>query len=199
MCNFNGNLVAWIDGELPPQDAAAVARHVQSCAECRERIAQYRQVSGDFAGFYAGPANLPAPALLKPSRRTPRWVPAAIAIAAAVVVAILLAPRAPKPLPEVQPQTASVQPPHEEPLPVAQSAAPVDRVKRVHSVVRRQPAVQQVAQGNDAEAPPSGPTVRIAIPADSIYPPGAVPEGMAYFANVSLGSDGSVRSVRLER
>jgi hypothetical protein len=42
------------------------------------------------------------------------------------------------------------------------------------------------------------PAVQIAIPADAMFPPGAVPEGVTYIANVSL-TDGSVQGIRLQR
>jgi hypothetical protein len=44
----------------------------------------------------------------------------------------------------------------------------------------------------------AGPAIRIAIPADEIFPPGAVPEGVAYIANLSLAADGSVQGLRLQ-
>jgi hypothetical protein len=41
------------------------------------------------------------------------------------------------------------------------------------------------------------PAIQIAIPADAMFPPGAVPEGVNYVANLSL-SDGSVQGIRLQ-
>jgi hypothetical protein len=41
------------------------------------------------------------------------------------------------------------------------------------------------------------PAIQIAIPADAMFPPGAVPEGMTYIANLSLAADGSVQGFRL--
>ena len=41
------------------------------------------------------------------------------------------------------------------------------------------------------------PAIQIAIPADAMFPPGAVPEGVTYIANVSLGPDGSVRGIQI--
>ena len=41
-------LVAWMDGELPESEAAAVEEHVAQCAECRECLAAYKQASGAF-------------------------------------------------------------------------------------------------------------------------------------------------------
>ena len=47
MCEFSGKLIAWMDRELPESEAADVERHLGACAECRERLAAYKQVSGD--------------------------------------------------------------------------------------------------------------------------------------------------------
>ena len=41
-------LVAWMDGELAEREAAEVATHVERCAECRERLAAYKQASAGF-------------------------------------------------------------------------------------------------------------------------------------------------------
>jgi Putative zinc-finger len=32
MCEFSGKLIAWMDGELGAEDAAAVTRHVLACS-----------------------------------------------------------------------------------------------------------------------------------------------------------------------
>jgi hypothetical protein len=39
--------------------------------------------------------------------------------------------------------------------------------------------------------------VQIAIPAEAMFPPGAMPEGMSFIAEVSIGADGSVERLRL--
>jgi hypothetical protein len=41
------------------------------------------------------------------------------------------------------------------------------------------------------------PEIEIAIPAEAIFPPGAVPEGFQFVADVSIGADGSAQSLRL--
>jgi len=43
----------------------------------------------------------------------------------------------------------------------------------------------------------SEPAIQIAIPADAMFPPGAVPEGVTYIANVSLGPNGTVQGITL--
>jgi hypothetical protein len=49
-----------------------------------------------------------------------------------------------------------------------------------------------------AEFEMAEPAIQIAIPGEAMFPPGAVPEGVTYIANVSLAADGSVQGVRLQ-
>ena len=191
MCELNLRLVAWIDGELPEDEVTTVEQHVQSCTECRQRVAAYRAASGAFAGYYSAATQL-APEIRSP-RKMPRWIPVAIAAAAAVVVALLLMPRAQKqPAPPLQAAKAAipvVQEPITEPVEQAQSA-PIAAKRR--SVPRRSHLLHEDwAIGQ--------PAIQIAIPADSVFPPGAVPEGVAYIANVSFAADGSVQAFRLHQ
>src|SRR5215471_2149967 len=79
MCDREAKLVAWLDGELPADEAATIEAHVRECQTCRNRITAYRKVSEDFhlycdAVFEAG---------TKP--RTLPWIPV-LAMAAAVVI-----------------------------------------------------------------------------------------------------------------
>jgi hypothetical protein len=39
--------------------------------------------------------------------------------------------------------------------------------------------------------------IQIAIPADEMFPPGAVPEGMHFVADVTIAADGSAEQLRL--
>jgi hypothetical protein len=39
--------------------------------------------------------------------------------------------------------------------------------------------------------------VQIAIPAEAMFPPGAMPKGMNFIAELSIAPDGSVKQVRL--
>ncbi len=41
MCDFQPKLVAWLDHELPEDQAAEVERHVQACEECRAERENY--------------------------------------------------------------------------------------------------------------------------------------------------------------
>jgi anti-sigma factor RsiW len=43
--------MAWLDGELPEEEAAAVARHVAGCRECRDRADAFERASDRFAAY----------------------------------------------------------------------------------------------------------------------------------------------------
>jgi len=44
---------------------------------------------------------------------------------------------------------------------------------------------------------PQEPVIQIAIPADEMFPPGAVPQGMHFIADVTISPDGSAERLRL--
>lgn len=56
-------LSAWLDGELPPADAAAVAAHVEVCPAC---AAERDEVDGARAALRGLPLLLPPPGVLRP-------------------------------------------------------------------------------------------------------------------------------------
>src|SRR5271157_1995262 len=62
-------------------------------------------------------------------------------------------------------------------------------VRRRHAAAHRK---TQTANWAVAE-----PAIQIAIPGDAMFPPGAVPEGVNFVANLSL-ADGSVQGLRLQ-
>ncbi len=51
MCDYSGKLsgklIAWLDNELPAEEAAEVERHVAVCSECRSDAGTYKSLSGD--------------------------------------------------------------------------------------------------------------------------------------------------------
>jgi anti-sigma factor RsiW len=183
MCDFSERLVAWMDSELAANEAAAVAQHVQACQHCQERGAAYEEVSREFAAYYE--ATTQTALASKPHRKLPRWVPLAAATAAAAVIVLLaLLPRSAKQVPVV-PQVAVTH------LPVAAEPAikPITPVRRAHAASHRRAPSENWAM--------TEPAIQIAIPADAMFPPGAVPEGATYVANLSL-ADGSVQAIRLQ-
>jgi anti-sigma factor RsiW len=181
MCDVHGKLVAWLDRELSQDEAAEVERHVERCAECRSECQRYERVSETFEAY------CDAVVAAKTHRRVPRWVPAlaGAVVAVAVAVVFLSFPRArvePRPVPA---RVAAI------PVTVLRpTSAPGKKVHTPHPPVAR--IGEQVARWRPAES-----AVQIAIPAEAMFPPGAMPEGMSFIAEVSIGADGSVERVRL--
>jgi anti-sigma factor RsiW len=187
MCDFSGRLIAWMDGELPSNEAAVVEQHVAACADCRDCVAAYEEASRGFAAYYHAAADqATAP---KASRRIPLWVPVLAATAAAVVLLLALLPRTVRveQVPAVQQVAAATQPVVAElaPTPVKVSAP----LQRRHVAAHKKAPAENWA--------PAEPAIQIAIPAEAMFPPGAVPEGVNYIASLSL-ADGSVRGLRLQ-
>src|SRR5271166_2310557 len=171
MCNYSTRLVSWMDGELGEHEAAEVRRHVGSCVECRERVSSYESVSRELGAYYL--ASTQVSAETAGHRKLPRWVPAAAGVAAAFLIVLALMPRSARQVPSV-PQVAAMTPPTIE----VPAVNPVKPVQRTHAAAHRKARTTNWAM--------VGPAIQIAIPADSMFPPGAVPEGVTYIANLSF-------------
>jgi anti-sigma factor RsiW len=189
MCNSSRRLVAWMDGELAENESAAVEQHVRTCPECQRRVAAYEEVSRSFAAHYEAAlkaALATTREATKKPRKVPLWVPVVTGAAAVAAVALLLAllPRSVKPAPVV-PQVAETRP-----------AIAVETPKKLLKPVQhRRVAAHRKAPGTSVAQ--AGPAIQITIPAEAMFPPGAVPEGVNYIANLSL-ADGSVQGLRLQ-
>lgn len=198
MCEFSEKLVAWLDRELAAEESAEVERHLEVCAPCRSRVDTYKRVS---AGFDAYCEN----ALASSARRsTNPWtaVVAAAGAAATLAALFLLWPKTPVRQPAVQ---VSRQ------VPVASTAAaasaPLSCVRSAPAVRRRPstpPAQPRPKNVEPAASPaqntsfaPQEPVIQISIPADDMFPPGAVPQGMHFIADVTISPDGSAERLRL--
>jgi anti-sigma factor RsiW len=182
MCDFSGRLIAWMDGELDANQAAVVEQHLADCAECQTRVAAYQEVSRGFATYYDAVTR--GAMATQTLRKLPRWVAILGAAAAAMVLLMALIPRSVKQVPAA-PQVAVAHPP----IAVQTAANPVKPVGRTHAATRRKTNTTNWALAE--------PGIQIAIPADAMFPPGAVPEGVNYIANLSL-ADGSVQAIRLQ-
>jgi hypothetical protein len=175
MCEFSSKLIAWIDNELPDTEAASMDHHVAACRECREQADAFRGVSHAFAVY--------ARAVPPVAARSPRrWLLVPAAIAAAVLAAFLLWPRRHGNLQPDIPQRAEAVAPMPVVVPYKAPVA-VARVQRP-PVRRRVPALAAAWQ-------PAEPTIQIIIPADALFPPGALPEGVGFVADLRLAVDGS--------
>jgi anti-sigma factor RsiW len=186
MCDFSGRLIAWLDQELSFDEAADVKRHVQSCEECQRGLISYQQVTGAFESL------CDATLASTERRRLPRWVLAAsTAVAVTAAAALFLAlPRAPMEEPAVHPTAAAAAAANVLEPTLAPVDVPVKKTPRRHAraPVRSQPNVNW-AQSERA--------IRIVIPAEAMFAPGAVPEGITLFADVSIAADGSAQRLRL--
>ena len=179
MCDFSGRLVAWMDRELPDNEAADAESHVRDCSECRRRVDAYKQVSQSFVAHcdavIAGTAS-----------RRPRWVPVlASATAAAAVLFLVFQPASVKQIP-VRPPVADASPA------IIRETAP----KPVKTVPRRRGTAPTKTAKADFALPETA--IQIAIPVEAMFPPGAVPEGITLIADVSMAADGSVQGLRLQ-
>ncbi len=181
MCDFQAKLIAWLDHELLENQAAEVERHVQACEQCRAERERYEQVSRTFDAY------CDAVMAAKTHRSVPRWIPAVsgalLAIAATVLLFTFQRPRI-EPRPVVTPAT---------------TAAPVQILASepaVHRKIPRRHAVLPV-QEPSAKWQPAETAVQITIPAETMFAPGAIPEGMNFVAELSIGPDGSVERLRL--
>jgi anti-sigma factor RsiW len=180
MCDFSGRLVAWMDRELPDNEAADVERHVRECSECRGRVDTYEEVSRAFVAYCDAAMEG------KTHRRLSPWVPLLSgAAAAAAVLFIVFQPASVKQIP-APPLVAAASPA----IVLKTEPRPVKRVHRRHWI-----APMKTPDPNWALPEPA---IQIAIPVEAMFPPGAVPEGITFIAEVSMAADGSVRGVRLQ-
>jgi anti-sigma factor RsiW len=196
MCDFSGKLIAWLDHELPADEAAEVELHLQGCSECRSDVDAYKRVSSEFEAYCDDTiaSNV--------RRKARRWVPVVSAAGAvAAVVALFLAlPRSRVQRPEFDPPRVAVA---ASPAVVAKVLlAPGSRTRRVHrrqvaTPVQSQDANSAFAQNQNAYFPPDESVIQIAIPAEEMFPPGAVPEGMHFVADLTIAADGSAERLRL--
>ena len=180
MCNFSGRLVAWMDRELPDNEAADAERHVRDCSECRRRVDAYKQVSRAFV------ACCDAALGKKTRRRVKHWAPLLSSAAAAAVLLLVFQPTTVKQIP-VRPRVADAA----RAVVLETAPRPVKRVHRRHVIA---PMETPSANWELAE-----PAVQIAIPVEAMFPPGAVPEGITFIADLSMAADGSVQGLRLQQ
>jgi len=179
MCDYSGKLVAWMDRELPDNEAAGVDRHVLACAECRRRIDDYEQVSASFVAYCDAAVEHKTPSRLR------HWVPVLSGVAAAAVLSLVFFRASVKQIP-VRPRAADAAP-----------AIVVEAVPRPVKAVHRQRSLPRMKTPN-ASWTPVGPAIQIVIPAEAMFPPGAVPEGINFIADLDIAADGSAQGLRLQ-
>jgi hypothetical protein len=211
MCDYSGRLVAWLDSEMQADEAAGVERHVAACAECRNCAAQLDRMSSSFEDYCEALAQT------KEERMAIPVAPIFWAAAAAIVLAVMFRyPWGQVASPMQQPSMTAVRKTDSSPsLPVKAAENVRAPSKADHHAARRQAAdrtgkgaaspglcsgqgcAPASVQGQSANWVAEEPAIQIAIPAEAMFPPGAVPEGVSFVADVSIGADGSVEQLRL--
>jgi hypothetical protein len=208
-------LVAWIDGELEPNEAALVELHLEGCRECQSKLAAYRQASVTFAAACDRAASatvgVPAPDI-------PRAVYAAGLAAAVALVLLLLSEHG---LPRIAPTQEQLR------RTVNTTSGPIEDLQSdgdespANSVIgdsagrnvryreqaqrpanRRLEATAPLMASQAERVPPDSyvlqPGIEITIPPDALFPPGAVPDGVSFVAHVTLGPDGSAERMSFQ-
>ena len=61
MCDFSEKLIAWLDGEVPTDEASDLERHLKGCCECRNSLAAYKRMSAEFDAYCDATVSLSAP------------------------------------------------------------------------------------------------------------------------------------------
>jgi hypothetical protein len=160
-----------------------VQRHLGECLECRTRLAKYEQVSKALDNYCAVAVRANV------DTKRPGWVPTLSLVAGAAVAAVLVLLLS---RPRVE------QPIAARPLVAARPAIvpEVTQARVPNKVVHRQSSRSR-APAQTVSWQPAEPVIQVAIPAESMFPPGAIPEGVSFVADVSFGLDGAAQQIRL--
>ena len=186
MCDFSGKLIAWLDNELTENEATVIGQHVRGCAECRSRVKSY-EAAGNIFNAYCEAVMVMAS---KATHKRPRWIPVLAGAAATATIAALLLIFLPAPIEQLPLHRSAGTPP---PAIVAKAVpAPVKRLRR-----RAGSRVQSAAQVQSEKWTTRAPAIQISIPADEMFPPGAVPQGVNFVADLSVAVDGSAQQLHL--
>jgi hypothetical protein len=174
--------------------------HLETCDECRGQIGVFANVSREVDAYCNEEMAL------HDRRVTAPWASLTIAAGAvtAVIALFLAFPRA-----RVTPSTVHLPPvATANSLAVAGNAMPVS-APPIHRNHRRHAGTDELklvpvqsedsapAQGLIAYDSPEEPMIQIAIPADEVFPPGAVPEGVNFIADLTIAADGTAEGMRL--
>ena len=183
MCDLSDKLIAWLDQELPSHEAAGLQQHVGGCQECRGCLAVYKEIDETINEYCDARIEPPA------RRALPRRMPVLTA-AAAVVALLFLLPRT-----NIEQHPPQIQVTVNAPAIVPEAPRTVVPTPLRKSTHRRHVAAP--AQIQNASWIPAQPAVQIAIPAEAMFAPGAVPQGVSFSADLTIASDGSAQRLRL--
>ena len=196
-CWSEGELRAYLDRELPPEDMERVAAHLELCSECGDLWAELAGRAGRVSALMSA---LPEPDRTAPIRLAPRpartttwrWAGAAAALAAGLVLGIVAMPKRQPPMTVVLPAPTVVAPPVANP--------PESQVPRIMTAAARPGRTRQArpAKKFPSEVRSSDDFVSLD---DEPIGTGVVlrvelgPKGVP--ADVIFGSDGRPHAIRL--
>lgn len=210
MCDFSGRLIAWMDRELLEREREEIQRHLAGCPECREQLAAYEKASRAFDAYCEAVfTEETRPKALR--WRSVAGFAAGIAATAAIAVLLTLPTTRTAPVQGVTPPEAmenaaarTTDPPRvPTQLDVAVEAAhtPAIQLKRAPRQYIATPLRTRTGKGVPRQRLPQvqiqtltsfpiEPSIEIAIPGDAVFPPGAVPPGMSFTADLTISADG---------
>src|SRR5579859_2695217 len=196
MCEYSRRLVAWIDGEDSGGEASEIALHLAECAECRTCAAELRTVSATFEEYCGAFLHASAPS-------EARWRKPALLAAAAAIVLVLVFTQwrrpvtLPMPAPSATASARTTSPPVQTSVASVSSHEKRDVPRHHRRSAPAAPTLQARARTPSWRSASDTSSLRIAIPADAIFAPGALPDGMIFVADLSIGADGRVEQLRL--
>jgi hypothetical protein len=117
--------------------------------------------------------------------RLRHWVPVLSGVTAAAVLAVVFMRVPVKQIP-VRSQEAEASP-----------AIIMETVPRLAKTVHRRRPVARTKMAS-ASWTPTEPAIQIIIPGEAMFPPGAVPEGTVFVAELDIAADGSAQGLRLQ-
>jgi len=201
-CWQEGELRAYLDRELPPEDMERVARHLDVCSECGDLWAE---LAGRAARVSAFLEELAVPRRTVSTARAPKraaaakwiWVGATAALAAGLVLGLVSMPKRPAPVAAVAPPVPVVratQDPIDPPPPRTVSTVPHrPRVRAAQLVNQR--SLPEIRSSDDFvslddEPISTGVVLRVelgpkGIPADVIFGPDGRPHAIRLVDNQS--------------
>jgi len=165
---------------------AQLEQHLPQCGECRANLARYEEASQIFDDY----CN--AVMTAAPDRDQHRWIPILSAAAAILVLVASTAMLLRTHVQPLSPSPTAIVRPAPSPL-VPEPATPPANAMRARRA-RPKPVRAEASNWLPLALEPA---VEVAIPADAMFPPGAVPEGVNFIADVNFAPDGSARQMRL--
>jgi hypothetical protein len=185
-CWSEGDLRAYLDRELAPEEMERATAHLAECSTCSELYETIAARASMVSGWMDELTPLPVPAIA-PRRVWAgwKWVASALAAAAAVILAIVLMPHRAQRQPvaaQIAPATAGLEPLPVEPT-VQEAAVRPRQVRRPAS--RRPVERTETFVALDNEPFEAGWVVRMALGPDQIQ------------ADVVFSADGRARAYRL--